>query len=174
MSFNVKIPPNSMTTEPNRKHPGGRPPKFSEARRPITLTLPERTLNLLETIDKDRAKAIVKAVDVVTKHNSKEELVELINVGENTGMIVIAPCHSLQNLDWIKLIQITPSRILISIPSGASTDSIEVGLQDLLDTLPPKEEREKAILSQLLDLIRHVRRKKKISKSEMLFVDLLE
>lgn len=156
------------------KHPGGRPPKFSELRRPITITLPERTLNLLESIDKDRAKAIVKAVDILTKQNSKEQLVEVINVGKNTGMIVIAPCRCLQNLDWIKLIQITPSRILLSISNGASTDSIEVGIHDLLDSLPEKEEREKAILSQLLELIRNIRRKKKISKSEMLFVDLQE
>lgn len=156
------------------KHPGGRPPKFLESRRPITLTLPDRTLDLLESIDKDRAKAIVKAVDIVMKQDLTEQLVEVIEVADHTGMIVIAPCQCLQNLDWIKLIQITPSRILLAIPSGASTDSIEVGLQDLLDSLPQKKEREKIILTQMLELIRHIRRKKKISKSEMLFVNLQE
>lgn len=156
------------------KHPGGRPPKFSESRRPITITLPERTLNLLESIDKDRAKAIVKTVDIVMKQDLTEKPVEVIEVADHVGMIVITPCHCLENLDWIKLIQITPSRILLSIPNGASTDSIEVGLQDLLDSLHPQEQREKTILTELLELIRHIRRKKKISKSEMLFINLQE
>jgi hypothetical protein len=32
-----------------KKHAGGRPPKYSEARRPITVTLPERILRNLQS-----------------------------------------------------------------------------------------------------------------------------
>lgn len=162
----------STMHEKTTKHPGGRPPKFSESRRPITITLPERTLKLLEGIDKDRARAIVQSVDIVMKQDAEEKLVEVIEVAPDTGMIVIAPCRALQHLEWLKLIQITPSRILLAIPTGTPTDTIEVGLQDLLDSLDPCEEREKIILTQLLCLIRQIRRNKKITKSEMLFVNL--
>ena len=40
------------------KHPGGRPAKFAEPSRPVTVTLPERVLQLLAAVDADRAKAI--------------------------------------------------------------------------------------------------------------------
>ena len=45
------------------KSAGGRPPKFDEPRRPVTVTLPKRTLSALAALDADRARAIVKLVD---------------------------------------------------------------------------------------------------------------
>ena len=44
---------------------GGRPAKFDEPSRPVTITLPDRILERLEEIDGDRAKAVVKAVEAV-------------------------------------------------------------------------------------------------------------
>ena len=37
------------------KHPGGRPAKFAEPSRPVTVTLPERVLQLLAAVDADLA-----------------------------------------------------------------------------------------------------------------------
>ena len=47
-------------TNPN---PGGRPAKFDEPSRPVTMTLPDRILDRLAEIGDDRAKAVVKAVE---------------------------------------------------------------------------------------------------------------
>ena len=49
-------------TNPN---PGGRPAKFDEPSRPVTMTLPDRILDRLAEIGDDRAKAVVKAVEVL-------------------------------------------------------------------------------------------------------------
>lgn len=49
----------------DRKHAGGRPPKFPEPCSVITLTLPERTLAQLAMIDNDRARAIAHAAERV-------------------------------------------------------------------------------------------------------------
>ena len=156
------------------KHPGGRPPKFTESRRPITITLPERTLKLLETIDKDRAKAIVKSVDAISFTGENHPLVEVLEVAPGLGMIFIAPCPSLCSVNFLKLIEITPARYLISITTGTPTDSLELGIQDLLDELPQNadKEREREILSQLLKIVKSIRKNHKITKSEILFVNL--
>jgi len=48
----------------------GRPRKFQEASRPVTVTLPQRTLELLSTFDEDRGRAIVKVTDAVAPRRS--------------------------------------------------------------------------------------------------------
>ena len=44
----------------------GRPAKFAEPSRPVTVTLPERILDLLAAVDSDRAQAIVKTVEAIS------------------------------------------------------------------------------------------------------------
>jgi len=46
-----------------KENKGGRPRKFAEPSRPITITLPEKTLRSLERIDTDRGRAIVKVTE---------------------------------------------------------------------------------------------------------------
>ena len=54
-----------MKTKEYDKVRGGRPAKFDEPSRPVTLTLPDRILERIKEIDGDRAKGIVKAVETV-------------------------------------------------------------------------------------------------------------
>jgi hypothetical protein len=51
----------------------GRPPKFRESRRPVTVTLPETTLARLAAINTDRAQAIVKAVGAAVPPEAKHQ-----------------------------------------------------------------------------------------------------
>ena len=44
----------------------GRPPKFTEPRHAVTMTLPERILDRLAEIDPDRTRAVVKVTEAVT------------------------------------------------------------------------------------------------------------
>ena len=48
-----------------KKNRTGRPAKFAEPSRPVTVTLPERILDLLAAVDSDRAQAIVKTVEAI-------------------------------------------------------------------------------------------------------------
>ena len=161
-----------MTTQTN-KGAGGRPPKFTESRRPITVTLPERVLNKLQTLDQDRAKAIVKCVEAVTGGaDSNLKPVELVRVSPGKALIVIGPCRALSQINWLRLIEIAPARYLLVLPTGMSIENLEVAIIDLIENVHPIEREELALLKQLRELLGHQRRGKALTKAELVFVDV--
>jgi hypothetical protein len=154
------------------KHAGGRPPKFHEPRRAVTMTLPERTLLQLAAVDRDRARAIVKLTNAaVCEDLPPGKLVEVVEIEPGTGVILVGPSSYLRRIPWLKLVEITPARYLLVIPTGTPIDSLEVALRDILDELPATEQRERAILEELESRMRQLRRVKKVSKAELLFID---
>ncbi|MGE0406797.1 MAG: hypothetical protein AB7O65_10890 [Candidatus Korobacteraceae bacterium] len=156
------------------KKKSGRPPKFEESRRPVTVTLPESTLERLATIHPDRAHAIVKAVEfVLGREGVPSADVELAEVIPGVGVILVGPSKYLRKLKWLRMIEVSPSRFLLAFPTGTSVDSLEVAILDLLDTLETTHENawERSLLERLRDLIRPLRREGLVSKAELLFVD---
>lgn len=151
---------------------GGRPPKFQEPRRPVTVTLPERTLAQLAAIDEDRARAIVKITDTISGGDRRRyRAVELVEMAPGKSLIVVAPSPALKQIPWLKLIEIAPARHLLTLPSGTPIESLEVALSDLLkDPAVQQNERERAILHELMNLIGHQRRTKCVSKAEVLII----
>ena len=155
------------------KTAGGRPPKFSEARKPITVTLPERILSSLEVVSPDRAKAIVKCVEaVVGRGENALKPVELVEVLPGKALIVIGPCKSLSRISWLRLVEIAPTRYLLVFPSGKSVESLELEILDLLENLNEPDEPERALINELRVLISHHRRGERVSKGELVFVDV--
>jgi len=160
---------------PSQKHAGGRPPKFSEPRRAVTVTLPTRTLLQLAGVDKDRARAIVKITDAVVRTDlPPSKLVEVVEIEPGTGVIVVGPSNCLRRIPWLRLVEVAPARYLLVLPTGTPVDSLEVALVDFLDESPPPEECERIILEELKRQIRRLRRGKKVSKAELLFIDTQE
>ena len=168
MSIDVK------TKAPSRpKHPGGRPRKFAEASRPITVTLPERTLRQLAAIDHDRARALVRVTDMALPDTVPgEELVDVVEVARGLGMILVGPSRYLRNLPFVRLVEIAPSRYLLTIPSGTSISQVEVALSDVLEEVPDHERQERDLLKTLHMHLRRLRRAEQVSKAEVLFVAL--
>ena len=165
----IEQPP---TSRPGVKHAGGRPPKFSEPRRAVTVTLPERTLARLADVDTDRARAIVKVTDAALgKELPPGRLVEVLETEPGMGVILVGPSKYLRRIPWLKLVEVAPLRYLLVLPTGTPIDTLEVALRDVLDDLPASEERERDILEQLELRMRHLRRGKKVTKAEMLFVN---
>ena len=155
-----------------KRNHGGRPPKFNEPCRPVTVTLPKRILAQLETIDADRARALVKVTDtVVGSRGSRFRPVELVKMALGKSLIVVGLSQSLKSIPWLKLIEIAPARYLLTIPSGMAVESLEVALSDLLkDADVQHNERERGILQELMNLIGHQRRTKRMSKAEVLII----
>lgn len=150
----------------------GRPPKFKEPRRPVTVTLPESTLARLAAIEPDRARAIVKATNAAMPGDAKERKpVELNEVMPGLGIIIVGPSRYLQKIKWLRLIELAPLRFLVTIPTGTAVDSLELELVDLLQSVKPDEEWEKSLLEDLRDLMRNLRLEGKLRKAELLFVD---
>jgi hypothetical protein len=154
-----------------RRKSSGRPPKFEEARRPITVTLPERTLQELEAINADRARAIVKATAMAIGFKETDRpLVEVVEVRPGEAVIVVGPSRKLQEIEWLRMVELAPARHLLAIPSGTATESLEVAVEDLIDSLAPEERYERELLSELHKILRHRRRQQDVSKAEILLI----
>jgi len=155
------------------KKVSGRPPKFHEPRRPITVTIPDRTLAELDRIDSDRARAIVKAVEAI-RYSAEENRclppVEIVEVCPGQALIVIGPSQELKKIPWLRLIEIAPMRYLLSVPTGTAVEALELAIRELVDKLSPGEDYERSLLSGIGIQISSVKRDQKLSKAEILFV----
>ena len=159
--------------QPARHSCGGRPRKFSEASRPVTVTLPERTLKLLESVDADRALAIAKAADAATvAPDSKDKPVSLLKIDNNTAIIVVGPSTCLRTISWLRLVEIAPARYLLSIPTGTPPERLELAIMDLLSGLAANNDYERDLLETLRGQFARLRTKRSMTKSEIILVDV--
>jgi hypothetical protein len=150
----------------------GRPPKFREPRRPITVTLPESTLARLASIDADRARAIVKVTEAAMPADARRQKpIELVHVAPDLAVIIVGPSQLLPKIRWLRLVEVAPTRFLLSIPLGTSIDSLELAVIELLEDTRAHDDWERLLLGQLRDLIRRLRVGGGLSKAEMLFID---
>ncbi len=157
----------------NRKGAGGRPRKFKEASRPVTVTLSESALKQLEIINPDRALAIAKAAAMATRaHADSKHLVEIVEVLKGTGLIIIGPSRALRQIPFLHLVEVAPARYLLALTRGNDSAALEIALHDLLDDLPKDEHNERLLIEQLLAQIRRLRKSRRVSMAEILFVDL--
>ncbi len=152
---------------------GGRPRKFKESSRPITVTLPERTLELLASVDQDRARAVVKATDwMIQGAQQNGPLVDLVEVESGSAVILVSPSRYLKSIPFLKLVEISPIRFLLVIPSGTSVEELEIAVLDLIREVPAEDSYETKLLSELSDCLGKQRRSKKISKAELLLINV--
>ena len=157
----------------NKRSLGGRPKKFDEASRPVTVTLPERTLRQLHRINEDRALAIANVVDIVAGSTTNPTRpVEVVEVSKSKAIIVVGPSKSLRKIPWLHMVEIAPTRYLLCIPTGTSIESLEVTILDMLENLPPEETEERVLLEDLRKCISLQRRQKMVSKGELLFINV--
>lgn len=149
----------------------GRPPKFSEPSRPVTVTLPERILKKLQLIDSDRGLAITKATDkLVPDAELQPPPLEIVPICDGQGLIVIRFSKVLSQMPGVQLVEISPLRYIISMQQGSSVDSFELALMDALDHLPANQISEAALLRELIDILTKIRRKQGMKKAEILLV----
>lgn len=154
-----------------RVNSGGRPRKFAEPSRPVTVTLPENILNKLTLVHSDRALAIAKATEMATEAADRHtHVVEVVEIEKGAGLILVSPSNSLKRIPWLRMVRVSPARFLLSIPTGTSVDSLEVAIIDLIDNLPEEDKDERDMLIRLRDMIRSLRHGQSVSKAEILIV----
>ena len=160
-----------VKTDLNRKGSGGRPPKFGESSRPITVTLPESTLRDLHHIDPDRARAIVKLTKSALRTNgASQPLVEIVELAADTGLVVIGPSRVLRQISFLHLVEVAPARYILALDPGYDFKSLEIAINDVLDDVAESEERERKLITQLLEHIKRLRKAARVSMAEILFV----
>ena len=152
---------------------GGRPYKFGEPSRPVTITLPERVLNLLAKVDGDRAQAITKIVDAFSvKRNGAQSLVEVVTIAPGRAIVFVPASRYLRSIPWLQLVEVAPARHLLALAEKTSIEKFEVTLVDLLEDIPDDETSEREILEELLACLREPRRRQTITKEEIIVLDL--
>lgn len=153
----------------------GRPPKYSEPSRPVTVTLPDSVIEGLGKIDQDRGKAIVKLTQDSlnsAQHFAEEGRVEVVKVAENTGLVVIGPSAALSKIPFLHLIEVAPGRFLLALAPGNNLSKLEVAMHDVLEEIPDDAEAERALLTKLLEKVKSLRRSERLSIAEIIFVAL--
>ena len=157
---------------PAKKAKSGRPPKFAESSRPITLTLPDSTLRDLQHVDSDRGHAIVKLTRRALHSNGvPKPLVEISKISADTGLIVIGPSKALRQIPFLHLVEVAPARYLLALASGHDFKSLEIPINDVLDDLPQSEKRERELIVQLRQHMKGLRKSKRTSTAAILFVN---
>jgi hypothetical protein len=155
-----------------KKNPGGRPPKFAEPSRPVTLTLPDSVLADLERVHPDRSQAIVELTKKVLRSSGAENpLVEIVEMAKNTGLVIVGPSKALRKIPFLRLVEVAPTRFLLAVEHGHNFHSLEIAILDALED-KEEEERERELLTQLLHHIKGLRKAQRVSRAEILFVTL--
>jgi hypothetical protein len=156
-----------------KKKSGGRPAKFAEPSRPVTVTLPESTLKGLQHIDPDRGLAIVKLTQAALgKEGNGQPLVEIVEMASKTGLLVIGPSKFVKQIPFLYLVEIAPVRYLLALEPGHDFTSLEIALNDLLEVIPASEVRDRELIEQLLGHIKKLRKSERVSLAQVLFVKL--
>ena len=152
---------------------GGRPRKFTDPSRPITITLPEKTLRGLERIDADRGRAIVKATERALNEGGKPRpLVEVAEVANQVGLVIVGPTQALRRIPFLRLVEVAPFRFLLALDPDNDFRSLELAINDLLEDLPEDRAQERQLITELLGHIRKLRRAKRVSLANILLVRL--
>jgi hypothetical protein len=152
----------------------GRPPKFSGPSRPVTVTLPETTLQALKSIHPDCGQAIVKLTEAElrrTRTGAGLPPVEVVEMAANTGVILVGPSKALRRIPFLHLIEVARGRFLLALDPGHGFHDLEIAISDVLDETSAAEAKERDLLDRLLLAIRQVRKAEKVSMAEILFVN---
>ncbi len=157
-------------TKKNQK--GGRPPKFNEPRRPITVTLPVRTLEALSCINPDRARAIVKLGEMAASGANGNSGIELVEIMPGKAMIIVGPSQALQKISWLRMAEVAPLRYLLIIPSGKAIEALEIEIRDLIDSWDRGASDEREMLEKIRAIIGNSRRTNSLTRAELIFVDV--
>jgi hypothetical protein len=149
----------------------GRPPKFQEDRRPVTVTLPTRVLDILTAINPDRAHAIAELANAAHRKLRDSAPVEIVKVAPHRGLIVVMESAALRSIEGLRLIEIAPGRFLITADESLSVESLEVQIQDRIEE-GNWDPGDIELLKKLFSQIRHQRRRKAVSKEELLIISI--
>ena len=162
-----------MKADRSKGNKGGRPRKFTEPSRPITITLPEKTLRSLERIDADRGRAIVKVTERALSQDGKPTpSVEVLQVGEHVGLVIIGPTQILRRISFLRLVEVAPGRFLLALEPGNDFKALELAISDLLEEGPAIETQERQLIAELVSHIKRLRRSNRVSLANILLVKL--
>jgi hypothetical protein len=136
------------------RRPRGRPRKYAEPSRTLTLTLPESVLSLLSAIHEDVSQAIVRLTRG-RKASGTRKAADLLVFGER-AVITIRPTPSLELRAGVQLVPLPDGRALIALESPESLAALQLSINDALDD-GNMSRRDRAVYENLRDILREAR-----------------
>jgi hypothetical protein len=138
----------------------GRPRKFTEPSRPVTVTLPERIIDALTSIDVDLGRAIVRVAQPALADRPHASA-ELATFGRHS-VIVVHPSRTLERRTGIELLHLPDGRALISFDQTRTIPSLELLIKDALEDrdLPRADRR---MFEAIADILKTARRSDRVA-----------
>jgi hypothetical protein len=137
----------------------GRPQKFGRPARAVTLTLPEDVIAALSGIDDDLSRAVVELSQPLVADVVARPVAELAKYGDS-AVIVVKPLAAIGRMPGVTLVPLPDGRALISLDDSMTASEFELKLRDLVDAGKGLDERERAALKTIGDLLRSARQTK--------------
>jgi hypothetical protein len=133
----------------------GRPRKFGQPSRAVTLTLPEGIIKALEGVDRDLSRAIVRVAQPEMAKRP-HPAAELASFGR-FAVIVVTPTKTLEKRTGVLLVPLSDGRALIAFDESMTAARLELKIQDELDDhdLPEDDAR---VFEGIRDLLKDARR----------------
>jgi hypothetical protein len=138
----------------------GRPRKFAQPSRAVSLTLPDAVISALREVDPDLGLAVVRLAQPEVRKRPRLP-VELFCFGHR-AVIVVTPTRTLERRTGVTLVPLTDGRALISFDESITPAMLELRIEDVLDEadLPAKDAE---IFTGILELLREARRSKSVN-----------
>jgi hypothetical protein len=135
----------------------GRPRKFAEPSRAVTLTLPEQIIAALSGIDPDLSRAVVRLAQADVAHQPHAPA-ELASFGRS-AVIVVNPTRTLEDRTGVTLIPLSDGRALISFDDAMTAARLELSVRDVLEdpALTPEDGRIFSAIANILTTARRSR-----------------
>ena len=137
----------------------GRPRKFIQPSRPITLTLPEHVIAALAGLDRDLSRAIVRLAQPMLADRPNPPA-ELVTFGRHS-VIVVNPSRTLEKRTGVELVHLPDGRALISFEQSMTASGLELLIEDALEdrTLPTGD---RVIFDAIATILKTARRSDKV------------
>lgn len=139
----------------------GRPRKFPEASRTVTLTLPESVIATLSAIHHDLSRAVVGLTRRDTRDmRANRKAADLLVFGRR-AVITVRPTPSLEQAG-VQLVPLPDGRALIAFDDATSLSALQLSMADALDDGSLSTE-EKAVYEKMSEILREARQSGDIS-----------
>lgn len=140
----------------------GRPRKFSQPSRPVTLTLPEDVIETLGGVDRDLSRAVVRVTqsDAARPHPPAE----LIEFGRR-AVIAVQRTPTLEQRTGVVLVPLPDGRALISFDERMTPARLELAIHDALEGEDLSDD-DRGVFEGIRELLRDARRSTTVSMTQ--------
>lgn len=153
-----------------KKSTGGPPHQQAVSGRRVSLTLTEKTLRGLGSINPDRSLAVEKLLAAaLPESGAGVPLVEFVEHTARTGLLITAPSLALRSIPFLNLVEVAPNRYLLAVDAGHDSKSLECAVREAFHDVPESEIHERQLLKQLLGLLKNLSQADRLSSAEVLF-----